>query len=190
VLRRARSWWKFRQAVTEVTCGNLPTSTGDRDVVLIPCWRRPEFLWHCLRNLSLAEDISSHQVIVRADTGFAPENLEVAREFSDRLPHLLVAFPVPCPYRRAKQSANVLLGYMRAAASARQLVYLVEEDIMVARDFFLWHQAVHATVGNLFCSIAVKNPNRPHELSGNPEGYYLSHGDYCSYGVCFDRRVL
>ena len=26
-----------------------------RDVVLIPCWRRPEFLWHCLENLTQAD---------------------------------------------------------------------------------------------------------------------------------------
>ena len=188
---RVRRWWNFRDAVRQVSASSaLPIAPGERDVVLIPCWRRPEFLWHCLRNLSLSEGIAGLQVIIRPDTGYDPENLEVAREFSDRLPHLQIAFPVPCPYRRAKQSANVLLGYLHAAASARQLVYLVEEDIMVARDFFTWHQAVHAAAGNLFCSIAVKNPNRKHELSGNPEGYYLSHGDYCSYGVCFDRNVL
>ena len=174
----------------EATSGDIPTSPGERDVVLIPCWRRPEFLWHCLRNLSLAQDSSSHLVIVRADTGFAPENLEVVREYSDRQPHLQMRFDLPCPYRRTKQSANVLLGYLEAAARTRRFVYLVEEDIMVARDFFLWHRAVHAVAGELFCSIAVKNPNRRHELSGNPEGYYLNRGDYCSYGVCFDRRVL
>ena len=67
---------------------------------------------------------------------------------------------------------------------------MVEEDIMVARDFFRWHRAVHAAVPQLFCSIAPKNPNRALTLPAEPDGYYLSSGDYCSNGVCFDKRVL
>ncbi len=49
---------------------------------------------------------------------------------------------------------------------------------------------MHAAAGLLFCSIAVRNPNRSVTLPDDPEGYYLSSGDYCSYGVCFDKQVL
>lgn len=182
--------WRFRQAVHRAATAEAVALPGGKDVVLIPCWRRPEFLWHCLSNLTQTEGIADLSILIRPDTGYSPDNLEVIRAFADRLPEVRIDFPVPCPYRRTKQSANVLLGYLRAAASASRFVYLVEEDVMVARDFFLWHRAVHASAGDLFCSIAVKNPNRQHQLSGNPEAYYLNHGDYCSYGVCFDRRVL
>jgi hypothetical protein len=190
MLRRIQRWWRFRRAVSESSQANVATPPGSRDVVLIPCWQRPEFLWHCLSNLSQAKGIADLSILVRPDTGYNINNLEVIRAFADRLPDVRIDFPVPCPYRRTKQSANVLLGYLQAAAVARRFVYLVEEDVMVARDFFLWHRAVHAAAGELFCSIAVKNPNRQHQLSGNPEAYYLNNGDYCSYGVCFDRRVL
>ena len=36
-----------------------PMVSAARDVMLIPCWRRPEFLWHCLDNLARAEGSSS-----------------------------------------------------------------------------------------------------------------------------------
>jgi hypothetical protein len=69
-------------------------------------------------------------------------------------------------------------------------VFLIEEDVMVGRDFFRWHRAAHAAAGPLFCSIAVKNPNRTLRVPDEAEGYYLSSGDYCSYAVCFDKRVV
>lgn len=190
MLNRARDWWVFRQALREARLSSMSAPRGERDVLLIPCWRRPEFLWHCLHNLSQADGAAELRVIVRADTGHSPENLEVVREFEHVWPDLQVVFPVRCPFRRTKQSANVLLGYLEAAALSRRFVFLVEEDVIVARDFFLWHRAVHAAAGEIFCSIAVKNPNRVHQLPNLADEYYLNRGDYCSYGVCFDRRVL
>lgn len=190
MLRAVRTWWDFRRAVIDASRVQLTHPAGKKDVVLLPCWRRPEFLWHCLDNLTRAEGIGGVHVLFRPDTGFSPDNLDVIRSFADRLSSYEIHLPVPCPFRRTKQSANLLLGYLRAAAAANRYVFLVEEDIMVARDFLRWHRAVHAAAGPLFCSIGVNNPNRtvslPHEL----EGYYLSSGDFCSTGVCFDKRVL
>jgi hypothetical protein len=185
-----KTWWNFRRAVNAA----VASADGDavqNDIAVIPCWRRPEFLWHCLDNLARSQDICELSVVVRPDTGFAPENLQVVEQFKDRLPHLSVQFPVPTPYRRTKQSANVLLGCLRAAANARRFVFLIEEDIMVARDYFRWHRQVHsAAAAPLFCSIAVDNPNRHLTLPDDISGFYLSSGDYCSPGVCFNRSVL
>jgi hypothetical protein len=202
MLSRLRAWWLFRQSVAAARaarpsrelhaqqgpCGQDPA--GGRDIVLLPCWRRPEFLWHCLDNLTRAEGIAALHVVLRPDTGFAADTLEVIRAFADRLASFEIQFPTPCPYRRSKQSANVLLGYLLAAAAARQYVFMIEEDVMVARDFFRWHRAVQASSTELFCSIGVRNPNRRLALPDDTEGYYLSSGDYCSLGVCFDKRIL
>jgi len=163
---------------------------GERDIVLVPCWRRPEMLWHCLDNLCRAEGIEAVHVVFRPDHGFDPDTLAVIHAFADRLTSFEVQ-PAPlCPYHRTKLSANILLGYLSAAARTRRYVYLVEEDIMVARDFLHWHQAVHAQRAELFCSIAVHNHNRDVLAPPDPQGYYLSHLDYCSWGVCFDARVI
>jgi len=49
---------------------------------------------------------------------------------------------------------------------------------------------VHAAADPLFCSIPVKNPNRVLSLPDDPAAYYLSSGDSCSNGMCFDKHVL
>lgn len=51
------------------------------------------------------------------------------------------------PVLRSLSIAQVLEGYRYAATLApalqSRLVYMVEEDIWVARDFFVYHRAVH-----------------------------------------------
>ena len=161
-----------------------------RDVVLIPCWRRPEFLWHCLDNLTRAEGFEQLHVIFRPDHGHDPVILDVIAEFAERLASYEVDLPVRCPYRRTKQSANVLGGYLLAAARTRHLVFMIEEDIMVARDFLRWHYAVHAAEPQLFCSLSTRNHNRAVATSDDPRCYYLTTFDYCSLGVAVSRAVI
>ena len=161
-----------------------------RDVVLIPCWRRPEFLWHCLENLTQADGIEQLQVIFRPDHGHDPAILEVISEFAARLADSEVDVPPRCPYRRTKQSANVLTGYLLAAARARAYVFMIEEDIIVARDFFRWHYAVQAAEQELFCSLSTRNTNRVVPANDAPRLYYRTTLDYCSLGVCFERSVI
>jgi hypothetical protein len=190
MLRRVRTWWKFRKAVIRASKAEPTHVAGDKDVVVVPCWRRPEFLWHCLDNLTRADGIDRVHVLFRPDTGYSPDNLQVIQAFADRLSSFEVQVADPCPFRRTKPSANFLLGLLHAAATTKQLVFLVEEDIMVARDYFRWHRAVQAAAAPLFCSIPVKNPNRVLTLPDAPDAYYLSSGDSCSNGMCFDRQVL
>jgi hypothetical protein len=47
------------------------TLSQNRDVLVIPCWRRPEFLWHCLDNLRRAEGIGELHVLFRPDRAAA-----------------------------------------------------------------------------------------------------------------------
>ena len=147
-------------------------------------------LWHCIDNICKAEGIEDVHAVFRLDSGFDPDNLAVIREYAKRLPSHEIQPAPRCPYRRSKLSANILLGYLDAAARARRYVYMVEEDIMVGRDFFRWHAAVHAQRAGLFCSIAVRNHNREVQTPNDPDAYYLTSGDYCSWGVCFDVAVI
>ena len=163
---------------------------AERDVVVIPCWRRPEFLWHCLDNLVRAEGIADQHVLFRPDRGHDPQLHAVIAEFAPRLGSYEIEVPVRCPYRRSKQSANVLGGYLRAATRTRRYVFMVEEDVMVARDFFRWHYAVQATQPQMFCSIACRNTNRAVPQNDDLEAYYVTTLDYCSLGVCFERSII
>jgi hypothetical protein len=164
--------------------------TGARDVLLIPCWRRPEFLWHCLDNLSRAEGVRELHLLFRADTGYDRALRSVIEEFSSHFASYQIDEPVACPYRRTKQSANVLGGYLLAAALTRRYVFMVEEDVIVAHDFLRWHYAVQALEPRLFCSIGTRNTNREVPESADPQIYYLTAGDYCSLGVCFESSVI
>jgi len=69
-------------------------------------------------------------------------------------------------------------------------VFMVEEDVMVARDFFRWHQAAHAAEPELFCSLSTRNHNRTVTVSEDPRSYYLTTLDYCSLGVAMRRSVI
>ncbi len=160
------------------------------DVLLVPCWRRPEFLWHCLDNLTRAAGFGQLHVIFRPDHGHDPGILAVIEQFASCLPSYEIDWAVRCPYRRSRQSANLLGGYLVAAARAGRLVFMVEEDVMVARDFFRWHQAVHASEPDLFCSLSTRNHNRAVTTSDDPRSYYLTTLDYCSLGVAMRRTVI
>ncbi|HEY3732129.1 MAG TPA: hypothetical protein VGL28_12795 [Steroidobacteraceae bacterium] len=199
MLNGPRSWWKFRRAVfhaARAAASATPDQsspnggTGRRDVLVLPCWRRPEFLWHCLDNLTRADGVQDLHVLFRPDTGHDPHNIEVIHAFADRLASFEISMPVACPFRRTKQSANLLLAYLQAAVTTRQYVYLLEEDTIIARDYFRWHRAVHTASSGLFCSIAIANPNRRLRPPADRGGYYLSSGDFSSMGVCFEHRIL
>lgn len=194
MLQWATDRWKFRRAalttVQALARDERAPAARRHDVVLVPCWRRPEMLWHCIDNLCKAEGIEAMHVIFRPDSGFDADNIAVIHSHAARLPSYEIQQAPACPYRRSKLSANILLGYMHAIVLARRYVYLIEEDIMVGRDFFRWHAGVHAQRGDLFCSIAVRNHNRSVHTPDDPDCYYLTSGDYCSWGVCFDRTVV
>jgi hypothetical protein len=182
-------WRNFRTAVLETSLARA-SATGQRDIVVVPCWRRPDFLWHCLDNLARNDEIGDVHVLYRVDTAYSEEILDVISSFGHRIPSYEIEFAIPSPFRRTKPSANFLFGMLHAAARASQFVFLVEEDIMVARDYLRWNRAVHAAAGPLFCSIPVKNPNRDLELPADSAGYYLSSGDSCSNGMCFHKDIL
>ncbi len=158
-----------------------------KDVVLIPAWRRPEFLWHCLANIKRAEGAADLHYIFRFDHGHSPELHEIIKDFP--FSHE-VAVTRRVPYLVAKQSYSLLTGYAYAAAKTNALVFMIEEDVMVATDFFRWHYEAQAQNPDAFCTIAVANPNRKVIDTGGHDEYYRSSADYCSLGVCFRKDML
>lgn len=158
------------------------------DTLLIPCFNRPEFLWHALDNLVKTGDLHTVTVIFKPDHGHSPGILEVIQEYGDRMPSYEVVPPTRAEYSPSKQSRNVLQGYKYAAQKTDGLVFMVEEDVMVARDFFRFHRDLHQR-HELFASLSVKNPNMQATTTEDPSAYYLSTGDYCSLGVCMRKEV-
>lgn len=160
------------------------------NVLLIPCWKRPEFLWHCLDNLTKAEGIKDVHTIFRPDHGSDTQNVNVIYEFADRLGPFEIMTTDRTGYSLTKQSYSLLSGYLIAANKSTDLVFMVEEDVMVSRDFFRFHTSLHSQEPQLFCSLSTKNHNRPVTTTTDPEGYYLTALDYCSLGVCFKAATI
>lgn len=160
-----------------------------RDVVLIPAWRRPEFLVHCLLNIKRAEEADRMHYIFRFDQGHSAELYDAIKLAEFTFSHEITQTP-HTKYLLAKQSFSLLTGYHLAAQKSLKLVYMIEEDVMVATDFFTWHRKVHEAHPRIFCSIGVANPNRDVRVHGKLEDYYLTTHDYCSLGVCFSKDML
>jgi len=158
------------------------------DIVLIPCWRRADFLTVTLRRIVAAADPRRHFIVFLVDQGAWPSVRRVARG---------------CPLRHEVLEArerpmhgnsyNVLRGYAHALAIApamkAKLVYLVEEDIFVAGDFFDFHEAAHARFPSCFFVSAVRNQNDSRPLPPDRARIYL-HRSYQSLGVSFGTEVV
>lgn len=149
-----------------------------RDIVLIPTFSRPEMLWHCLEHLSVAESIADYEVRVLLDfhrDRKPPPAAEVEQ--------VVARFPIVTklirrdPHSFHGNSYNVLQGYKEALAAEH--VYLVEDDVLVEPDFFLWHRQQQGN--GAFCSVAVRNER---------SGLLKSDRDYASLGVCFPRASV
>ena len=99
-------------------------------------------------------------------------------------------------YGFMKQSYNLLSAYMKAAAEAREYVFLVEDDIFCGRSFFTAHYQIHAKHPDLFCSIGsrlnnVLNITKGKEQTMNPTTCQASTDSiYQSLGVCFHKDIL
>lgn len=161
-------------------------------VVVIPVFNRPEFLTVTLDLISKSEGSSKNTYIFCLDHGFKTSNIKVINNFRGRGFKCIVK---KTPFRSlslGKQSYNVLTGYKLAYDTPDQdgLICLIEDDIFISNDFFRWHAAIHSKEGRIFCSIATRNNNRNVKTEDDLNLYYLTHLDYQSLGVCFNRDAL
>lgn len=125
--------------------------------------------------------------IFKVDHGYDEAVLRVIQQFP--FDHAVVKTQ-KSKYSETKQSYNVLSGYEIAAEISTRYVFMIEEDILIATDFFEWHIAIQKKEPQIFCSLSTRNHNRRDIPEGYLDSYYLSTDDYCSLGVCFHRNVL
>lgn len=90
----------------------------------------------------------------------------------------------------SKLVVNIMEGYRKVSNTVlSDLIFMIEDDIMIGNDFFKFHREVHNQRDDIFCSIGTRNHNR--EVPGNNIGeYYTSDFDYQSWGVCWKREVI
>lgn len=163
-------------------------------VVVVVAYERPEMLNVCLEYVEKAEHSRENKYLFALDSGYNPENKTVISSWVRKtgVTAKTTVQTIVGGSPNTKQSRNVLEGYRKALELfSPQRVILLEEDIIVAKDFFDWHAKVHQQDGNFFCSIATKNHNSPVPFEENPETYYVSYkADYQSLGVCWEPKFL
>ena len=157
-----------------------------KDVVITPLFKRPEYLKVWIEVLKKVDCAEEHFYIFCEDYGYDQTHDFILKSF----PFEFGVVKTPrTNYRLTKQSYNVLNGLMVGAKHSDNLVYYIEEDIFLAKDFFRFHREVQKE--DLFCSIGTKNNNSQFDVTDNQDYYYLSdRGDYQSLGSCFNREIL
>lgn len=168
------------------------------DVVLIPTFNRPEYLWLCLEHLAAADGGPEKHIHVlhdahTRDTQTQRNDFALTRQVIEhwhkQFAHVTTTWRDPHHY--IGNVLNFLEGYKAAYTNPEvRYAYLVEDDVLVGQDFFRWHEAVQAR-GDYFCTVgwhcvrydaATKN--------GNPTQYIESTMDFSSIGVCWQREKL
>lgn len=161
------------------------------DTVLITACSRPEFLWLCLEHVIKANSYNDYHYIINLDHRFRRSNLPVIEKFTKHFNKLTVNKTPPADIPHvAKQSHAVLEGYRLAQSLSTGLVFMIEEDIMIADNFFDWHRAIHDKEPDIYCAIGTRNNNTRVEPMGDYSKYYLQRGDYQSLGVSFKKDKL
>jgi hypothetical protein len=85
-----------------------------------------------------------------------------------------------------------LEGYKEAYGTNARFVYLVEEDVLVTPDFFLWHEAIQNQEPDTMCSIAYRcsRNNEAKTDITDAGGYFTTARDFASIGVAWRRERL
>jgi hypothetical protein len=160
------------------------------DVIVVPAWRRPDFLKAALTRL-LALDGREHvRFLIALDRGYSPNVWGVTQWFANQAgrPNVTV---LRRRHAYRGNSFNVLTSYRDAAGYSPDLVHLVEEDIFVAHDYLSAAHAVHAAEPKAFAVSACRNQqfepgvDPPAEASG-----YFMHPAYQSLAVSFRPESL
>lgn len=169
-----------------------------RDVVLVPCYERPEYTRVCLEYLSRARGIEDKDIWLFLDNHKGDDfekifdgqqsNFDLANFGSCQLPHDTYG-----------NSKNIIDGLKAAYESGAERIFLVEDDIMVAPDIFEWHEAILegadpfvscASALNKSAHFQINGPDKMDELIKDPNAYKLVRGPYSSHAAAFTRSKL
>lgn len=177
-----------------------------RDLVLIPTFYRPEYLSLCLEKIFLSTGGWEKEIWIAHDrhvndtriTGRSVGDLAFdLRQMQGVIADWSKKFRTPIRYKERAPSTLVgnLFNFMELYKDAYaqtdvRYVYLVEDDVHVAEDFFRWHEEVQI-LKDYFCTVGWHcMRNEAVEKSDDPNAYIESAVDYSSIGVCWKRERL
>lgn len=158
-----------------------------REIVVVTAWNRPDFFHACLSRLMAADD-GKVWYLLSLDRGHDRAVREVASSWSNSIGRTTILTP---NHSYKGNSFNVLSAYKFALRNGADRVYLVEDDVLVAKDFFEFHRCAHELVPKNLSVSACRNQQFPMEADPeqDDEAVY-THLSYQSLGVSFSRQAL
>jgi hypothetical protein len=150
------------------------------EVVIIPCYLRPELLYCCLKRIRESQPwIPIH---LFPDRGTWPDHhIQKMQLWFDAVIHIVADHDL------YGNTYNTLEAFKWAWHAGYEYIYLVESDVVVHHDFFAWHRKMHEEYDEegLFASMAwIFNRHAP-----IVDGELFAHW-YYSIGTCFHRDRL
>ncbi len=159
-------------------------------LIVVPVCDRQEMLFLCLEHIAKAELPPQSTVIIALENRLHASTPAEIRDICDCFPELPNPWIRRCPpHSYAGMSYNLMTALELAYQIAPDYVFLVEDDILVAQDFFRWSLAVHEA-GEYLCSFSRREHHRQLPWPETPEGYCTAASTYTSTGVCFPFRSL
>lgn len=144
-----------------------------KEVVVIPTFSRPEFLALALRSIDESYN-PPDDIRIFADFGANLPEIEYVRDIYYPIAEIFHAKPhVKLPGGCWNILTSIKMGFETGA----DLVYLVEEDVMVRPHFFDWHREQHD--GSLLASCGRKDARF----------YPLYPGAYTNPGSCLSKAL-
>ena len=113
---------------------------NEKEVVVIPTFRRPELLALCLEKLAQSRDCP--EVLICADHGSNMDDIEYCRDTRLPFAHILEAKP----HVSVPSGTWNILNAINEGGKVADEVYLVEEDVMVFPGFFEGHSLNNSDV--------------------------------------------
>lgn len=171
-----------------------------KDIVLIPTYRRPEYLYLCLEHLAKTyPDAQDREFWICEDSRPHDEyTFKIVREWEHDVYNAWIKRLPLCWIKQREHeyngnSFNVMRSYRAAYEQPDvRFVYLVEDDVFVTPDFFRWHEDMSRVEPNAMCSIAYRC-SRNHEAKkdiSDPAAYFSTARDYASIGVRWPKEKL
>jgi hypothetical protein len=177
------------------------------DVVIVPTYDRPEFLWLTLEHLSRAHGSETKEIWICEDQHadkpkdftLQVEMLATIREAERLFGREYVKYFGMIPHRSYGNSNNLIEALRRAYGTQAPFVYIVEDDTMVTEDFFRWHEQAQKQFDPFVSCSGRINRSLNFQLNG-PEAIDESCKDllacvrsrkaYMSWATCFKRENL
>ena len=174
-----------------------------RDVVIVPCYERPEYTRLCLEYLAQARGVQDKEIWLCEDSHISePED-----RMKNMLPVVAYGYNTFAHFQHYVQLAHATYGnsfnlvgsLQRAYESGAERIFLVEDDIIVAPDIFEWHEETLdrayplvscATALNKSAHFQINGPMAMDESYKNPNAYKRTIGPYSSHAAAFSRNCL